>query len=250
MDLTVPQDIIDNVVDALNGDKDTLKSCAVVSRSFFTPSRRNFFSNIHLDDSAQTERLYNLLVSRPEISSLIHELTVTPAVYHRTGTAMALANILRMLSQLRSLLWGHRNAMLIHWTDLSSELQSALVDSLQSPNLTIVKFIRFRNVPMSVFNAFTRITTLSLIEIGGDEQQTMVIPATVLAYLHTLQISNMHMPIAPICIPNLRRLLITGCNHCTISFVQQIIARCTKSIKQVEWKYSSSNCSSISTCRH
>lgn len=74
---SIPQEVIDNIIDELRGDNTTLKQCTMVSRSFHLPCRRNIFCIVKLDADIKIIRLHHLLASTPRIAGDIRELEVS-----------------------------------------------------------------------------------------------------------------------------------------------------------------------------
>jgi hypothetical protein len=118
----IPQEIIDAIIDELHGNAEALKSCAMVSRTFYLPSRSKFFSSIELDTIDNGDRLHELLVSNPDIPPLIHKFSITINLGIRCNLSFAeeridqikewyrsnpsLPAIFNALSDLQWLSWG------------------------------------------------------------------------------------------------------------------------------------------------
>ena len=67
---SIPTDVIHDIVDAIE-DREALRQCALVAKSFLIPSRKRLFTDIHVRCSAQSERLYSVLVHNPNIQGYI-----------------------------------------------------------------------------------------------------------------------------------------------------------------------------------
>jgi hypothetical protein len=246
----IPQDIIDNIIGELTGDSDTLKRCATVSRSFLHPSQRNLFAAIRLCSQGQTERLQNLLISVPEISLYIHELSFTinkPKGVHDPGEAWVrndktLAGVLRrILPGLRVLSWGMTDSWRLKWDDdYSNELRSALLDLFRSPSLATVTITNLKYLPLSVFSAFTHVKKLHLLDVRL--KGTSVLPPFQLKKLEVLLLAvqiriedaKFFTPTSS-SFPNLSFLSISCRQIGNSLFNQRIIQSSTRSIERLTW---------------
>ena len=74
--MDIPQDIIDNVIEAIGDDTHLLKQCSLVSSSFLRPSRKQLFSRISISDNT-CQGIHQLLVQNPDIRSFVKAITLT-----------------------------------------------------------------------------------------------------------------------------------------------------------------------------
>ena len=162
---SVPQEIIDIIVGELHGDSDTLKQCALVSRSFLAPCRMELFSVVHLESfhyystGLQFGRLYDALTSTPEISYCIRELCLKDLpMYGKMAVKFVL--FLEGLPRLR--LFCHRPVLGTDWRTLTPEVQSALLSVFKAPTLRAIMLSRVRNLPVAIFRSFARLERLAL----------------------------------------------------------------------------------------
>jgi hypothetical protein len=249
----IPQDIIDNIIGELSGDgdSDTLKCCATVSRSFLHQSRRSLFAAISFHTQRQTEQLHDILTKAPEISLYIHELSF--AIFWVSGASgppkawlrrdKTLASVLRMLPRLRVLSWGESHNTVLQWDDdFSYALQSALLDLFRSPNLADVTIINQQYLPLSVFSAFTHVKKLRLLDVRL--KGTSVFPPFQLTQLEVLIMSvqideedaKLFTPTSS-SFPKLSFLSINSEADGLSLFNKRIIESSTRSIGQLIWNF-------------
>lgn len=182
LSVQIPQDIIDSIIYLLHDDTHTLKTCAVVSRSFLPPCRQQIFFVVHLDHpflaQKHCQRMFRLLNKNPDIGFYIKVLRVY--VYDSTsshdgalipwiaGEKTFLA-VIRLLPQLRSLMLT--SCWPMDWLVFPGTLRAGMLDLFRSPNLTDLKLDRIGNLPMHYFSTFSQLKRLSLLRIYFDNGQ-------------------------------------------------------------------------------
>ncbi|KAK0496366.1 hypothetical protein EDD18DRAFT_1353112 [Armillaria luteobubalina] len=81
MAASLPQELIDTIVDYVWDDKESLSCCAAVCRAFRARSRSLLFSSIVLSDAATCRRLHdNILTAIPDVASLVHRLEIVDPI--------------------------------------------------------------------------------------------------------------------------------------------------------------------------
>jgi len=136
--VAIPQDIIDNVVEAVGNNKCVLKRCALVSSSFLRPSRKQLFSKISLRSDRDSKRFHQFLVQNPVIQSFVRSIAIIQhwgsknSEFHNSTSLLA---ILRLpFSRLESFsITSHRDSW--DWNSFSCELKDALSNIIHSPTL-------------------------------------------------------------------------------------------------------------------
>ena len=185
MAVVIPQDIIDNVIEAVGNDSRLLETCALVSSSFLLPSRKRLFSEISLRNDQACQRLHQFLVENPVVQSFVRSITISrdwhynPSESHLNGTS--LIAILRLpfcrLENFSINIWRRRD--LLNWNDFSSELKEALSAIIHSPTLKVLNLHR-ANVPIMLFQGIhlTKLKLISLSPNDFDCEQSKLLTAT------------------------------------------------------------------------
>ena len=181
--LTIPQDIIDNIIEAVGDDSHLLKKCALVSSSFLLPSRKRLFSNISLFRVDQAcQQLHQLLVENPVIQSFVRSITISPdytsSKSHLQLNRTSLIAILRLpfccLESFSINVWYPSN-----WNDFSSELKDALLTIIHSSTLKTL-YLENIDVPIMLFHGI-HLTRLELRSVSpsnfGGKQSRLLTPA-------------------------------------------------------------------------
>ncbi|THU77144.1 hypothetical protein K435DRAFT_703039, partial [Dendrothele bispora CBS 962.96] len=73
----LPQELVDSIIDHLFDDPVSLKTCALVSKSWLPSTRHHIFHHIRLDPSQNpnpTKSLCRLLKTTPEIRPCVQHL--------------------------------------------------------------------------------------------------------------------------------------------------------------------------------
>jgi hypothetical protein len=183
--LSIPQDVIACIIDEIptqlfsHRDRETLRACSIVSRSFLHPSQKTLFSSILLRHyssdpdgygSHLCRRFHNILASSPHISRYVRHLAIvdfkgrqsTSPEEHESWmlSEPTFPLVLRMLPCLRSF---HVNPayrpLPLNWHTFSADLKSSFIHLLRTPSLTTVEF-RTLNVPSAIFLYAPQLTHL------------------------------------------------------------------------------------------
>jgi hypothetical protein len=240
------QEIIDNIIDRLPYDNDTLKRCSTVSRSFQVSTRRHLFYLIELDTIEVAVRFHRLLISTPDIAINIRQLHVR--ICHRFGEHMnginewyasagstLLAEILEIPPCLERLHWN--NAVQLTWDELSSELRSALVKLFQRPSLTTITMMPPDGFPLSALH-LSPVKRLDLYCVSLDKRDQGQV---MLPHLETLKITPERSDVGeiPLLVPNLRQISCWEAPGASCALTQLAINASSRSLKRFWWFYGS-----------
>jgi hypothetical protein len=172
----IPQDIIDNVIEAVGvDDAHFLKQCALVSSSFLLPSRKQLFSTISLENDEKCPGIYQFLVQNPVIQSFVRTIILTkdsswtPWMYG----SISIVAILRLpfcCLECFSIIGNFWNRYPWNWDGFSSELKDALSNIIHSSTLKTLSLSGIINVPVStLFLHTTHFTTLELESVSPND---------------------------------------------------------------------------------
>ena len=169
MAIDIPQDIIYQVIAAVDDDEKLLKQCALVSSSFLIPSRKQLFSEICLRGDKAAQRLYQCLIQNPVIQSFVRSIDIRP----RTASLLINTSLFAILRlpfchlesfSMRTWTWYPSN-----WNNLSNELKDALSNIIHSSSLKTLYLNSLANVPINLFLGIAHLTKLELDSIlPGD----------------------------------------------------------------------------------
>ena len=138
----MPFDIIDAILGELNtrGDVETLRNCAVLSRSLLQPARRRLFSTITLyGGGGSSQRLHALLLKDPRLLTYFRTLEIPDLPWWpEENPALHLLCLIAEKAVLRSISF---DAPRICWAGYFSKLQPVLSQILKSPLLHTVRII-------------------------------------------------------------------------------------------------------------
>jgi hypothetical protein len=220
MNLQIPVDIIENVVDYLWNHPNTLKTCAIVSHSFLDHCRRHLFSTIILHRSTLSLRLYTLVLSsQPKIALLIRTLEVFDAEdeEHWVIHDEYLPKILSFVDRLQSLTLSNISEPVGRRSvNFPNTLISSLFERLLSPSLTT---LRLRCCPdLHVSKSFLanlnhlKELSIDLLDIIDDCPEPSSLVSIGLEGLEVLEIlyKNRYWieSISPNVFPHMKRLLL------------------------------------------
>ncbi|KAJ7450848.1 hypothetical protein FB451DRAFT_716663 [Mycena latifolia] len=166
---SIPQELVDLIVDNLQDDISTLKCCSLTARAFVSSSQRHMFRKIQitpppLDNSQSScQKLCKLLSSSPHVAPLVEDLIIvlvgseTSFDYDSDGewltkphttwimTGRTLSLVLPLLNPRRISLvenappeWNSGGEFSMNWNKLGRTLKSALSDTFSSPRLESV----------------------------------------------------------------------------------------------------------------
>lgn len=196
--VSLPQELIDHILDELREDIWSLEACSLVSHSFLRESRRLLFSRVEIWDSKFVARtgmfariprsfrgsgkLLGLLCESPSISLCIKDLKVIGSSWISDETH-SLEAVLDMLLNLESISFKGTSPLRVNYGPpgggqwLAKEiirLKDSLVTVSQSPNLRRVSFDTHRLPDISKFFSMfngSGLTHLSLDDVHFAEYQ-------------------------------------------------------------------------------
>jgi hypothetical protein len=127
---SVPQDIIETIIDELRDDLRTLTTCALVSHTFRPQSQKHIFSRITLliYRNRRIQQINDILSIHPELALYVRHLRISLG---RTPDH-TLARTVRMLTQIRSLHFGWLGSS-VGWEKYPVDVKSAILDLFYLP---------------------------------------------------------------------------------------------------------------------
>ena len=149
--VAIPQDIIDNIIEALDNDSLLLRTCALVSSSFLLPCRKRLFSSLYLTDDQACQRLYQFLIENPVVQSFVRSIDIVScrASQFPQWNCTSLIAILRLtFCCVESFSIYIRNPS--NWNDFSSEVKDALSTIIHSSTLQTLDLTQI-NMPITFF---------------------------------------------------------------------------------------------------
>jgi hypothetical protein len=160
-------------------DKLTLKSCALVCRSFVEPSQKNIFRVIDLGDRCITgevyyRRFYRLISTHPHIANYVRDFRLVDSyVWDRKSDWQWLVKeptlplTFQLLPRLQafSLIFTTGAPA---WNSFASHVQAAIFKLLTRRTISSLSLRRIHGVPASLLVQFTRIKHLELYEVEMD----------------------------------------------------------------------------------
>jgi hypothetical protein len=149
MSKILPQELIDSVIDHCHDDHSTLKTCALVCKTWLPSSRSHIFHAITLQPPEKparsffvrritdSQRLFRILQTSPKIALYIRELSICEGMVGREWIAQerTLPVILSMLKNVQRLQLERSASMQISWIELPEDLHDAFAGILASPTL-------------------------------------------------------------------------------------------------------------------
>ncbi|KAJ7738723.1 hypothetical protein B0H16DRAFT_1569612 [Mycena metata] len=185
---TVPYELIAAIVDELEDDRASLRSCSLVGRLFCSPSQRHLFRSMWLHrenwpfytafeqtlqqgsiiPSGKIKRVSSLLSESPHLATYVRDLTID--LPDSADEDMPLARVLDAVANLeRFVLSG----LVVRWGDLSLPLSSAILDALARPTLERLHLVSVRDVPASaLLGVLSSVKVLSLPHSTFGEEDT------------------------------------------------------------------------------
>ncbi|KAJ7628789.1 hypothetical protein FB45DRAFT_1059482 [Roridomyces roridus] len=204
--MSVPQELIDLIVDNLDADAPSLKSCSIAASTFLMPSQAHLFRKIEIlppptrntSDSNPCQRFHKILTSSPHLASLVQELRIvlvgseTSFEYDEDGeyleerhppwvmSGRTLALVLPLLKLKRISLvedspgdWNGGGDFSMKWSTLGRSLKSALTDVFSSPRLesALLRGIVVHSPKdlLSLFSDATALKSLSLSRVYFEQ---------------------------------------------------------------------------------
>ncbi|KAF7309435.1 hypothetical protein MIND_00314300 [Mycena indigotica] len=179
LQVTLPSELIETILDELRDDHTTLKSCSIAASALCTPSQRHLFRSIWVHranwqyytvgqqalhrgvstPSGTIRQAAAVLSDSPHLALYVKDLTID--LPDSANEDAPLARILKAVGANlgRFVISG----LVVRWSDLSPSLASALVDTLASQNLCSLHLLSVRGLPLeSLRRAIKTIAALSI----------------------------------------------------------------------------------------
>ncbi|KIL56625.1 hypothetical protein M378DRAFT_89061 [Amanita muscaria Koide BX008] len=186
--VAIPQDIIDNIIEAVGDDSRLLKNCALVSSSFLLPSRKRLFSQISLRDDQACQRLHQFLVENPVIQSFVRSIAIRYQTFQLNCTSLvAILQLTFCYLESFSIIdinigkqwyWDQDPS---NWNDFSSELKDALSTIIHSSTLKTL-YLTEVSVPIMLFHGIhlTKLVLHSLLlnDLDGEQSRLLTSAAS------------------------------------------------------------------------
>ncbi|KAK0504385.1 hypothetical protein EDD18DRAFT_1345281 [Armillaria luteobubalina] len=136
---SLPNEVIDAIVDENQDDKAALRACSLINHSWTYSSQRHIFSRVNFNNKRTNnfgqrhgqrsiEQFYTVICAHPSIATFVKAVDVSPLL-----DAQLLAHTLEKLTELESIsidLCG------FHWDELSLYLRDILRDTLRFLRIT------------------------------------------------------------------------------------------------------------------
>lgn len=159
---SLPQELVDLIVDNIDDDIPSLEACALTSRAFLASSRRYQFFGIELtgllpshhgETRAQKQKqtlcdkFYALITHSPHIAPLVRDLSILEGgVAWLANRRSPLPLVLRQLVNLEHISLGEGNQV-IKWTNLPHRVRESLLDIFRSPQTQSVTLLLIDELP-------------------------------------------------------------------------------------------------------
>ena len=166
----IPQDIIDNIIEAVGNDRYFLKKCAVVSSSFLLPCRKYLFSKLSLKLDETCQKLHQFLVENPVVRSFVRSITIKLDRHYEWNHTSIIAILRLPFCCLESFSidnsqWPQHQRS---WNDdFSSELKDAILTIVHSSTLKTL-YLCSVSVPIMLFLGIN-LSTLELDDFSPND---------------------------------------------------------------------------------
>ncbi|KAK0430537.1 hypothetical protein EV421DRAFT_278758 [Armillaria borealis] len=172
--MRLPPEITDSVIDELRYERQTLKSCTLVSRNFLLRSRLHYFGHVILSTPALCKRFFQLILSNPTIAFLVKSLEIDTDPRYKRQAAVHLH------AMIDSVLWQSTSDR--QWVCRDPNIQDILplLPNLTSFTAGAMRWRSFSRIPTTL--SFERalssiadgITTLRLNYAHFDSQTDLL----------------------------------------------------------------------------
>lgn len=184
---TLPQELVDAIIDHNQDDPATLHAIALVCSSWTHTAQRHLFTHVHFynhstfrfyrakttKNSHQIDRFYSLITAYPHLACLVKSVEVEPLLDASQEEFLGLT--LRKLENLERIsldLGGY------YWDELSQCMRDALLTSFRSPrvtNLELREGLFFRCADfLALLGACEHLKRLSLFYMSCDDLEEIV----------------------------------------------------------------------------
>ena len=189
--MDIPQDIIDNVIEAVGDDRPLLKQCALVSSSFLLPSRKKLFSKISIGSDQSCQRIHQILVQNPAIQSSVRTITLnvkSKVACWDFNPSQWMNNSTELLAILRLQFCCLECFSIVsrenwNWNKFSSEMKDALSNIMHSSTLKSLSITRITELPITFFLYNVHLPALELFSItphdfDGESSSSLMLAAS------------------------------------------------------------------------
>lgn len=210
MSESLPQEIVDAIINELKDYKHDLKSCSLTCRSFVPQTRVHLFTSIELSSDSRCQKFMVMRSSSPyDLSSYIRSLTIN---FRRSDLTSR-----HLLDVMANLTVHHITLEHLNWGKLTSDMQGALCNSF--PHLRSVSLIHtiFPDYPtvcgfMSGFPEFKNLSlsdahVLTIGDHMGHEHRSVQLVG--LSIIGAMSIFGLASSFSPISLTHLRSLRFT-----------------------------------------
>jgi len=181
--VVIPQDIINTIIETVDGSRSVLNNCALVSSSFLLPSRKRIFSRLYLSSNQGCQRLQQFLVENPLIIPSVTGITLGYD-YGSLHCSLDFRSIGTSLIALLQLPFCSLNLLSIDmletlkWNDFSSVLKDVLSTIIHSSTLKTLN-LRNINVPIMLLQG-THLMELRLgsLILDGEHSRLLKMPVS------------------------------------------------------------------------
>ncbi|KAF6763784.1 hypothetical protein DFP72DRAFT_1040523 [Ephemerocybe angulata] len=161
---TLPQELIDNIVDYFPDDQETQKRLSRVNRSWSQRTRHNLFQTVSFElGGPNCARLNEVLQTNPSLYQHIQTMRID----HDRRYSLASSSFLgvidpKQLVNVREISVHGDKESNLNWVTLPAGLRSALYDLLAKPDLTTLALMDIRDIDVSFIGRNLRLKELTL----------------------------------------------------------------------------------------
>ncbi|KAF8990772.1 hypothetical protein BDQ17DRAFT_1433557 [Cyathus striatus] len=166
--IRIPEDIADLIVEKielLNDDEYSIRSCALICKSFTEPLRRRLFRKVELKDRDHYMRFYSMFITAPKIGYHVREfhLNVQTIIWELTlpyfiNTALPYVRKLYLCFSEPT----HETRKREYWHSLGYSLQNALGKILKVPSLESIAIKGLHNIRLAHIKSLLQIPNVVL----------------------------------------------------------------------------------------
>ncbi|KAG7445410.1 uncharacterized protein BT62DRAFT_193740 [Guyanagaster necrorhizus] len=232
---SLPQEIVDTIIDELKDYTHDLKSCSLTCRSFFPQTRVHLFTSIELSSNKRCQEFMVLRSSSPyDLSSYVRSLTIN---FRRSD--LTFQNLLDVITCLTV---HHITLERLNWGKLTEDMQGALSTSfphLRSISFVHVKFPDYQTI-CGFLGGFPELQDVSLSDAHvrkpgdhmGYERSSIRLAGLSIIGAPT-SIHSLTSPLSPISLKHLRSLRFTWSVLNDLPTVQSILLAAQGSLKEL-----------------
>ncbi|KAK0499174.1 hypothetical protein EDD18DRAFT_64795 [Armillaria luteobubalina] len=232
---SLPQEIIDAIIDELKDYKYDLKSCSLTCRSFVPQTRIHLFASIELSSNRRCQQFMAMRSSSPHdhLSAHIRSLTIN---FRRSDlTARHLLNVITNLTV------HHITLEHLNWSNLTSDMQKALCTSFpQIHSISLIHTI-FPDYPTvyGFLSGFPELKNLSLSDAHvlttGDHMghELRSVPLVGLSVVGAMSIFGLASSFSPISLTHLRSLRFTWSVLNDLGSLKSILLAARQNLKEL-----------------